>query len=56
MAVVVDPGRLDPHHRGDERGEEQRFEIEAVEHGAELSGFGGFPQDCRPGATGAHGL
>ena len=32
MAVVVDPGRLDPHHRGDERREEHRFEIEAVEH------------------------
>ena len=25
MAVVVDPGRLDPHHRGDERCEKDRF-------------------------------
>jgi len=33
MAVVVDPGRLDLHHRRDEWGKEQRFEIEAVEHG-----------------------
>ena len=33
MAVVVDPGRLDPHHRGDEGGEKHRFEIETVEHG-----------------------
>ena len=34
VAVVVDPGRLDPHHRGDERREEQRFKVEAVEHGS----------------------
>ena len=34
MAVVVDPGRLDPHHRGDEGGEKHRFEIETVEHAA----------------------
>ena len=32
MAVVVDPTGLDPHHRGDEGGKEDRFEIEAVEH------------------------
>ena len=32
MAVVVDPGRLDPHHRGDEGRKEQRFEVDAVEH------------------------
>jgi hypothetical protein len=37
MAVVVDPRRLDPHHRGDERGEEQRFEINTIEHGAYFS-------------------
>src|SRR5262249_24811840 len=36
MAVVVDPARLDPHHRGDEGGEEHRFEIATVEHGATL--------------------
>jgi hypothetical protein len=33
MAVVVDPAGLDPHQRGDEGGEEHRFEIAAVEHG-----------------------
>ena len=33
MAVVVDPRRLDPHHRGDERGEKHGFEIETIEHG-----------------------
>jgi hypothetical protein len=34
LAVVVDPVRLDPHQRGDEGGEEYRFEIATVEHGA----------------------
>src|SRR5712691_2931160 len=32
MAVVVDPVVLDPHHRGDEGGEEHRFEVDTVEH------------------------
>src|SRR5262249_58955691 len=32
MAVVVDPAGFDPHRRGDEGGEEHRFEIAAVEH------------------------
>src|SRR5215510_6964625 len=32
MAVVVDPLRLDPHERGDKRGEENRFEFGAVKH------------------------
>ncbi len=32
MAVIVDPARLDGHHRGDEGGEKQRFEVGAVEH------------------------
>src|SRR5262249_20772333 len=32
MAVVVDPAGLDPHRRGDEGGEEPRFEIATIEH------------------------
>ena len=36
MAVVVDPARLDPHHRGDERGEENRFEVDAIEHAKQI--------------------
>jgi hypothetical protein len=32
MAVIVDPRRLDPHHRGDEGGKEYRFVVEAIEH------------------------
>jgi hypothetical protein len=32
MAVVVDPGRLHPHHGGDEGRKEQRFEVGAVQH------------------------
>src|SRR5262249_32712320 len=36
MAVVVDPAGLDPHQRGHERGEEYRFEIATVQHGATL--------------------
>jgi hypothetical protein len=34
MAVVVDPGRLDLHHRGDEGREEHGFEVKAIEHDA----------------------
>src|SRR6185295_16917430 len=34
MAVVVDPGGLHLHRRGDKGGEEHRFEVAAVEHGA----------------------
>ena len=36
VAVVVDPGRLDPHHRRDEGGEEHGFKIEPLEHGRTL--------------------
>src|ERR1700760_4356407 len=32
MAVVVDPLRFDAHHRGDEGGEEHRFQVGTVEH------------------------
>jgi hypothetical protein len=32
MAVVVDPSRPDPHYRGDERGKENRFKVDAIEH------------------------
>src|SRR6185312_2153483 len=32
MAVIVDPGRFDPHHRGDEGGEKGGFRVAAVEH------------------------
>ena len=32
MAVQVDPGRLDGHHRGHERREEDRLEIGAIQH------------------------
>src|SRR5579863_863823 len=36
MAVIVDPGRLDPHHRGDEGGEKGGFRVAAVEHAASI--------------------
>ena len=36
MAVVVDPRGLNLHHRGDEGGEEQRFEVAALEHARRL--------------------
>ena len=44
MAVVVDPGGLDPHHRGDERGKEQRFESGPIEHAGYVRG----PAATRP--------
>src|SRR2546421_2231537 len=44
MAVVIDPGRLDPHHRGDERGKEQRFENGPIEH----AGYVREPAAARP--------
>ena len=34
MAVIVDPLRLDMHQRRDERREENRIEVGAVEHGS----------------------
>src|SRR5205085_10223890 len=32
VAVVVDPGGLNPHHGGDERRKEQRLKVGTVEH------------------------
>ena len=39
MAVVVDPRRLDLHHRGDEGGEEHGLQVAAVQHVAILHIF-----------------
>ena len=44
VAVVVDPGGLDPHHRGDERGKEQWFESGPIEH----AGYVREPAATRP--------
>jgi hypothetical protein len=32
MAIVIDPPRLDPHHRGYEGREKYRFKVDAIEH------------------------
>ena len=41
MAVIVDPARLDPHHRGRERREKGGFRIGAFEHGVFINLAGG---------------
>ncbi len=39
MAVIVDPGRLDAHRRGDKRRGKDRFGIAALEHRTTVADF-----------------